>query len=204
MLVTAYTVAPRNAERSYRPTRRVKALSPHERNRHQNSRKNFSHKQWQGETGVEKLEPAIAEDIRIEQSRNSIANAGREGKNRGYACEFDQPAIVMKLEKPEQQEPLRDFSDLYLGLHGKVQSQGVVRNVETTKEKFSQRREREDGHPEEQPLFSVAEPANQAENGDQGVQRGKTEGKLSAAQPLIIERCFAGGNSLGLPRYGVA
>ena len=46
-----------------------------------------------------------------------IEHPTRESDDGGDANEPNQFAVIVELQKPQQEEPLRGFADLYLGLH---------------------------------------------------------------------------------------
>jgi hypothetical protein len=102
----------------------------------------------------------------------------------------------VKLQQPKKQEPLRGFSHLDLGLHGKVEPRPGEGDLQIPEVELNQRSESKNRHPEEQPLIAVPQPGNQAKQRDQGVQQREGKSELLPAQKLIVKRGSGRGNRL--------
>ena len=103
----------------------------------------------------------------------------------------------MKIENPEQEEPERN---IFNRVHGLLQAErqgkrpGQAQSIE---KEDGKRSEGKTSHPEKQRVLAVANPGQQTEERDEGVETVKRKGELAAAQPAVIERSLVGGDGFG-------
>ena len=76
-----------------------------------------------------------------------------------------QPWVHIELKQIKQKEPLAELPDADRGLDDPRQPDSGHGKTESIQEHFQNRHEGVGSHPEQKPLFAVAQPGNEAKDG---------------------------------------
>jgi hypothetical protein len=104
------------------------------------------------------------------ETEGPVQTSGNQADRGADADETHKFRVRIELEKIDQQKPLADLPDGDRGLDDPGQPDRGYGQAETVQYHFQNRHEGVRGHPEQQPLFAVAEPGNEAEDGCQSVE----------------------------------
>jgi hypothetical protein len=120
---------------------------------------------------------------KCDQAIEPLGGEGDEGEN---ARPAEEPFVVVEIEKVEKQKPERDVLQGEEGLLHREGGKVMKRYVEATEDLQRKGRVGEERHPQEQHSFAVAEPGEQTQRADQGVQDGKAPGVETRLHMHII------------------
>ena len=108
--------------------------------------------------------------------------------------ETHKPQGVVELEQIDEEIPLGDLAELDRDLDEESEPDSVDMQMEAVEDELDERHKTEGRDPQQEPLATVAEPGDEAEERRQHIKRREAEAKLGVLQPAEIARVFELGN----------